>query len=338
MSLTSVVGGPGAFRLYLATFVVLSHMSYLEIGRPAVFVFFMLSGYWVMRMYDEKYAPNVSISTFYLSRFLRIWLPFICAFLIVFAIYAMIGAAKPMTILKGVPLLGLATTKYDVLGTAWSLDIEMQFYLLVPLLAVMMTWIGPRYGRRVAALAVAVLLTTLGWYLQLSHGVWTVFSYLPSFVIGVLIWRLRATGSGRMAALGVAAFIAIGIGVALTPSLRPLLLRDVVSPFHEDWFGMAWTALLIPFVIWNVQQKSSPLDMHFGNYSYALYITHWPVIAIARPYLAPISPADRVLILGLIALVSILFYVAVDRNCEKLRRRVMQKRLRPRLVTAMVQR
>ena len=50
--------GPGFFRLFLAAAVVVSHLSNLEIGRPAVFAFFALSGFWVMRMYDEKYAAS----------------------------------------------------------------------------------------------------------------------------------------------------------------------------------------------------------------------------------------------------------------------------------------
>lgn len=49
--------GPGQFRIFLAALVVLSHLSSLGIGRPAVFTFFMLSGYWVLRMYEENIAP-----------------------------------------------------------------------------------------------------------------------------------------------------------------------------------------------------------------------------------------------------------------------------------------
>ena len=53
--------GPGQFRVILAILLVFSHMSYVEIGRPAVFVFFMLSGYWVLRMYEEKCRPAASV-------------------------------------------------------------------------------------------------------------------------------------------------------------------------------------------------------------------------------------------------------------------------------------
>ena len=50
--------GPGKFRVLLAVLVVFSHLSFVEIGRPAVFVFFMLSGYWVLRMGSVETEPS----------------------------------------------------------------------------------------------------------------------------------------------------------------------------------------------------------------------------------------------------------------------------------------
>jgi peptidoglycan/LPS O-acetylase OafA/YrhL len=315
--------GPGKFRVLLAVLVVFSHLSFVEIGRPAVFAFFMLSGYWVLRMYQQKYATSGPVWIFYLSRFLRIWPAFASAFLLAFVAFALWGAAKPFGMLAGLPLLGIASTKRDVLGTAWSLDIELQFYLLLPLLSALLLWIG-RSRRGFAAMAViCAALTGLGWVLQLHFGVWTVFSYLPSFVLGVLIWHLRLRPSGRQALFCVGVFLAIGVFVALTPYLRPLLLRDVESPFNEDWFGMAWVAVLTPLVIWNVQQKSTALDLHLGNYSYALYITHWPIIALMRPALQPLSLLDRGGIVLVAFVVSLIFYLMVDRGWESLRRRMV---------------
>jgi peptidoglycan/LPS O-acetylase OafA/YrhL len=179
--------GPGQFRVILAILVVFSHMSDFEIGRPAVFVFFMLSGYWVLRMYEQKYRPTAPAWVFYLSRFMRIWLAFATAFLATFLILALTPLAKPTEMLWGLPLLGIATTKRDVLGTSWSLDIELQFYLLVPVISLVLVWMGQSLSRlMVLAMGVAGL-TILGWGLQLSFGLWTLMSYLPAFIIGVSV-------------------------------------------------------------------------------------------------------------------------------------------------------
>ena len=126
--------GPGLFRVMLALMVVASHMSNLEIGRPAVFIFFILSGFWVMRMFCEKYHSNRTVLPFYLSRLLRIGLPFLAAFLIYWSVLLAQGTPLDPSLAKGLLLLGVASHHQDVLGISWSLDIELQFYLMIPVL------------------------------------------------------------------------------------------------------------------------------------------------------------------------------------------------------------
>ena len=315
--------GPGHFRVMLATLVVISHMSSLEVGRPAVFVFFMLSGYWVLRMYEQKYRANAPVWMFYLSRFMRVWLAFATAFLAVFLLYALFSEPRPLEILGGLSLLGVASTKNDVLGTSWSLDIELQFYLLVPALSLTLARVQKSWKRAVLAFMIGMMLTILGWHLQTTKGLWTVLSYMPPFMIGALIWHTRARSSGKAAAVSVFVFTMVGVMVLSSPVLRPLLQSNVDGPFNKDWFGMAWVTLLVPFVIWNVQQKSSPFDMHVGNYSYALYITHWPVIAFLGPAMQPVSVLEKMFILAMIFAVSLAFYATVDRGWESVRRRAI---------------
>lgn len=317
--------GPGLFRVLLAALVVLSHLSNAEIGRPAVFVFFMLSGYWVLRMYDCKYSRETTIPVFYLSRFLRIWLAFSIAFLGVWLLTQTGLQPRPVSMLSGLAVFGIATTHQDVLGTSWSLDIELQFYLLIPLLSVLLGQKNPGQGRIALILALSAVTAVAGWILADRTGIMTVLCYIPSFVIGALLWKSQARVSGKIASASVLAFVLIGAAVYASPYFRPLFLKSVPGPFNEDWFGIAWTALLIPFVAWNVQQPSPPRDMHLGNYSYALYITHWPVIALAGPFLAPLSIADRVILLGVIGVVSAVFYWAVDRPLERLRQSLVRR-------------
>jgi peptidoglycan/LPS O-acetylase OafA/YrhL len=119
----------------------------------------------------------------------------------------------------------------------------------------------------------------------------------------------------------------------MIPYLRPLLSREIEGPFHEDWFGMAWVTLLVPFVIWNLGQKSGPLDMHLGNYSYALYITHWPIIALMRAVLRPVTLPEALLILVMIAVVSVVFYLTVDRGWESARRKLISRLSSPDAVS-----
>ena len=311
--------GPGAFRLLLALLVVASHLSSLALGRPAVFAFFTLSGYWVLRMYEQKYRPATTVPVFYLSRVLRIWLPFASAYLLVMLLLNLTGSPRGAEYLQSLLVFGIASTGRDVLGVSWSLDIEMQFYLAVPLLWLVLQRRLPWSGM----LSGVLLLTGLGWGLLLGWGLWTFLAFLPCFAAGGLIWATRFDPGPRLAALSAAGFLGIGALLYLIPETRSFVISGEYATARDDILGMAWVMVLVPFIAWNVQQKSNALDMHMGNYSYALYITHWPVIALVGPLLAPVSILDKLVLLAVIGVVSILFYLAVDRPMEGLRRRVV---------------
>lgn len=322
---------PGFFRVVLAAAVVASHLSNYEIGRPAVFAFFALSGFWVMRMYDEKYAASGGPAVFFIARLLRIWLPFAVAYLGVLAIRAIaLGESEPQA-LASLAILGIASTGNDVLGVSWSLDIELQFYLLVPLLWLIVTRLDA-WQQPVAMLLIlaAVPLTALGWWLGLQHGLWTVLAYLPGFVAGLLIWHSGWRPSRSLALVSVGLFmLAAAVMWLADPGTRAFLQKDTPNVFNEDWFGMAWMAMLLPFIAYNVHQKSDWLDQHLGNFSYALYITHWPVISIVRRVVEVGPAAGKAIALAAVVVVAVSFYVLVDRNAEKLRQAYLGWRLRP---------
>jgi len=319
---------PGFLRVALASAVVASHLSNFEIGRPAVFAFFALSGFWVMRMYDEKYATAGGASVFFLSRLLRIWLPFAAAYLGFILVKAIVFGEFDVRQLGSLGILGIATTGNDVLGVSWSLDIELQFYLLVPVLWTLLKAMD-RGGQPAGWLIAAgvVPLTILGWWLGLAHGVWTVLAYLPGFLAGLLIWH-SGWRPGRGAAFAsVGIFLGAGFLAWTLPETRAFLEKDTPSLLHEDWFGMTWAALLIPYIAFNVRQRSDRLDQHLGNFSYALYVTHWPVIWIVRQSVDSFGTVEKVMALAAVAIVSIVFYILVDRNAERLRQAYLGWRL-----------
>lgn len=297
-----MITAPGIFRLGLALAVVLSHMSSLGIGRPAVFAFFALSGYWVTKMCAEKY----DVGTFYVSRFLRIFLPFSVAYALGF--FLLDGSLDK---LAGFAIFGVASTHKDVLGVSWSLDIELQFYILVPLLL----FVGFR-----TALIVSACLFAPAWYLKIHHDIWTVFLYAPSFLMGAWIYLSRYSPNFRTAMASVVAFFCIGGLILAFEWSRPLLMKTGGEPFDVDLFGMAWTAILLPWFAYNVRQPSDYLDRHLGNASYSLYITHWPVIVLCGDMSKPIT-------LMIIIAVCAVFYVAVDVPAEKARATI--HRLKP---------
>jgi peptidoglycan/LPS O-acetylase OafA/YrhL len=260
---------------------------------------------------------------------MRIWLPFVVAYVGFLLIKALAFDELDPQQWTSLGILGIATSGNDVLGVSWSLDIELQFYLLVPLLWTLCQSLDSAIQRPDPIIAlVAIPLTVLGWGLGFVFGVWTVLAYLPGFVAGLLIWHTGWRPSGRLASLSVALFLAAGLATWLLPEARAYLQKDMPNALPEDWFGMAWMALLIPFIAFNVRQLSDRLDQHLGNFSYALYVTHWPVIWIVGRSIELTGPAPKLLALTAVALVAVAFYFAVDRNAERLRQAMLAWRMR----------
>ncbi len=308
--------GSGSLRLLLALAVVTSHLSAFEIGRPAVFLFFAISGYWIAKNLEMPELNRKLVKIFLVSRILRIAVPFFAAYLIAAACFAALGAG-PLK-LPGISLLGVASHGQDLLGVSWSLDIELQFYLIAPLIVI--AWPSGR-----VLLAAVVLATVIGWYLQIMHGIWTALSYAPCFMAGMAAARMRLAVSRAQAHLSVAVFLLAGISAALMPATQAYLIRTAATPWPSDWFGMIWTALLLPYAIWLLTQPSSRADRARGDFSYAIYLIHWPVIALVRPYLWPLSPVDLCLVLAAILAASGLFFAAIDRPANRLRLKLVAR-------------
>ncbi len=76
-------------------------------------------------------------------------------------------------------------------------------------------------------------------------------------------------------------------------------------------------------------RRSDWLDLHLGNFSYALYITHWPVIWCVKSATGLQDRAPMKLVaLVAVAIVAVMFYIIIDRNAERLRQAFLDWRMR----------
>ncbi|MEQ1850412.1 MAG: acyltransferase [Chthoniobacteraceae bacterium] len=321
----------------LATLVLVQHFSSYDYGGWAVFVFFILSGYWVSRMYIGKYRRGrTPWLSFVLNRYFRL-LPVYIACL-VFA-YAAFSSAQVLPDfarnggwwLRTLPIVGSIENKV-LIGPFWSLDIEFQFYLIAPLLVVLMHRLSP--GRAIAATAVVALTTVYfcfaGWTDINRSNLKLVLYFLGFFLGGIVIHRLEYVASRRAAFLSLAVLIATpavltayqgtkGIFVALLDA-RLMALNPGISAIG------AFVAL--PLISRIVAKKSSSLDLHFGNFSYALYAFHIVPATIYYAHYGHLPASMRLpqlaVALGAALVGSLVVYLCVDRPFEILRRRTAE--------------
>ena len=307
----NLVMPPGAFRLILAFAVVMSHVSRFDIGRLAVILFFFLSGYWTARIWREKFETKRRWS-FYISRYWRIAPLFFIVTL---------GAAA----VRGLPLhpvnftlLGVASSNDDPTGVSWSLDVELQFYLLLPLIFGLITAAPKRLLFGTLVLAVA------GWWLDTRFGITTVAKYLPAFALGAATFATDWKPSARAAHVSLAMFVVFTAVTAATPFLTKL----DVDPFDSDIWGFLWMLPLLPYVAHSLTIRSSRLDRHLGNLSYPLYLVHFTTVAVVVNWLGATLEA-KALAVALSCILALAIYWLLDRPIDRMRVAVTEPGARP---------
>ena len=143
--IVSSLAAPGCFRLFLALLVFVDHSTRLNLGTAAVFIFFILSGYWIKVMWAKRYSHGPYL-TYIVSRFWRLMPVFALGSCLSWMLLIARGAraaghdALLHQFISNIFIIGYDLLAFRANGPAWSLDIEVQFYLVAPLLIAALNW------------------------------------------------------------------------------------------------------------------------------------------------------------------------------------------------------
>ena len=295
-------------------------------GGAGVTLFFVLSGYLItsLLLAEKARTGRVDLRAFYIRRALRLF-PALAAVLVVVAIIAAAGL-MPQTAREGVDyrvvVLGVifyvvnwvavAGQSIGMLGHAWSLAVEEQFYILWPTLLLF----GLRFGRTrlvLVILLLAFLDTPYRLLLDLNGGSMHVFVGTDSRGDALLLGCVLALLETRWhVAVGWAGLLGLALVAALWPGDPGLGLQIMFIPAAAIVSTLA-VAGCPSILAWR------PLAF-VGRISYGLYLWHGLVIWWALPWPAavPLSIA--------IACVS---YFALERRFLRLKDRFGRARPGP---------
>lgn len=218
--------------------------------------------------------------------------------------------------------VGNAAETYIIDPPAWSISLELTFYLLAPFLARLTTrWL-------VLVLIFSFALRVGGWSIGLDYDPWT-YRFFPFEILlfgaGMLSYRC---GASIVAALGPRFLrwifpISLAGGVSL--HLVVLAADRVHLPEEVIYLGFyCFLFVALPGLFYRA--KGSKLDNRLGSFSYPVYLLHWPVLLI---YNACFGAAQniyggtvRTIICCLVVfLLSYAVIVLVERPIEKMRHR-----------------
>lgn len=279
-------------------------------GFLGVQLFFVISGFVVVlpfaraRLLGER-PP--SLAKYYIKRLTRIEPPYIIALAAFFVGTLIIAPQNAHWQDYASGLFYLRTALFGnepwAFFISWSLEIEVQFYLLAPALAAVF-WIRPHTLRR----AVLVAAICAGAYLAatvrlagleppplsgpLQHGSW-LGSEIAFFLTGVLvadIWVLREQASGVRTsglvwdALWISGFVAVaGSYRALEESGWGIML--LVGGLFVMTLG-AFRSHLVRRIL------SIPIVSMIGGACYTIYLFHFLMVSLVGRFIAPFTTTN----------------------------------------------
>jgi peptidoglycan/LPS O-acetylase OafA/YrhL len=320
-------------------------------GYIAVDLFYLLSGFILTYSYLSPEGTLLgSRRNFYASRFARIYPAYFLAFILAapsdiatsLHVNHLVTAVAKLAISAGSVLTlqqaWTPWTAWDWNYPAWSVSVEVFFYLLFPWLAVRLARLKhtstlPLAGLfwLLALLAPFVLWTVKGTtgqptradHLQMAIE-FTPILRLPEFAIGILLGRAYVLGRFRRLngnLLATLAFLSIFAVLAFCPNLpHPLLANGLLAPLFallivslaQAKGPLAWF-LALPFMV------------TLGEASYGIYILQIPLaLLINRP---PPYHSIKILCLycALLTLCSVISWRFVESPLRKNIRRWLSK-------------
>ena len=292
------------------------------VGRAAVFLFFVLSGFWIHRMWEERYQRSFHpYVTFLISRVWRLMPVMLLATMMAAAVrLVLLGAPVRSlwsdgvvhTMISHLFLVGYSNLSEPRLVTpAWSLDIEMQFYLAAP------------------ALAFALAKLRAAAFVALCAGL-TLFDVTPAalhalgwFAVGMLASRYRLEPPRALVIASLIAMPAVPLCAALVN--LPLLVDPTFNDLNRD-LNMLLAIAGVPLALHTCFSRDDEAGRERGNLSYIVYLIHWPLLICAQwaqtvHWLAPVIAAAAIFP------ISICIWRGVDAPIQGARSRWVARRV-----------
>ena len=323
--------------------VVLYHFGIggLQGGFVGVDVFFVISGYLITGIIQSELARGeFTLARFYERRARRIF-PALFVMLLVTMLaglfvllpseLAQMGKAATATVLFVSNILFFRQGSYfdegsnfNALLHTWSLGVEEQFYVGLPLLLMLVHRYRPQWLLRV--IAACALLSFAACVLVQPILAKAVFFLSPFRAWELLLGSLVALGAAPQvrngtlravlsvaalaALLGAIAFMRSGVDFPGWKAAIPVLATAVL--LHLGAGGRTWVGGVLSW---------RPL-VFVGLISYSLYLWHWPLLVLVsyRQGMAPLSSVQGLGLLGLSLLLAVASYRFVEQPFRRARK------------------
>lgn len=329
--------------------VILSHASldkvylfsgadFSGMGKPGVFLFFVLSAYLLDRQIIVGFVNGKANAKFwanyFLRRFLRIFPLYIIALL---AFYACFRAGIKSSWIKDLPTIWRHLTLQQGLGIFWSIAVEFKYYFISPLIMAFCNYVLKWNLKSVTVFLVALMGLSIFLQAKYKYDEITLVRYLPVFLVGTLISiyevllekkkNLKVFKSKVFEYAGLICSVLIIISI---PSVYGFFfLHDGEKyPLSDSMFylpyAIVWSVILLAakygsFHILKIFFEITVIRL-LGIVSFSAYLFHILVLKIAELHKLHVPIYLQIYVfLILVFITSFLSYVLIERNLQKVR-------------------
>jgi len=300
-------------------------------GTVGVFVFFAISGFVLSFPFAKHYLsdrPAVNVKNYFFRRVTRLEPPYIIimtffALVLIFKGDYTAGQMMPHYLASIFYQHNLIYQDYSIINpVAWSLEIEIQFYILAPLMAYLIFSIRSVWTRRGLLISYIFIFVTLQNIFDWNIGLMkmTILGQLPHFLVGFLIadiflteWKNGLRKNFWWDLIGISALL--------------LLMYTWTT---EYWKNLVFAVSLF-LVLFSVF-KGKILNAFFtntwimvtGGMCYTIYLIHLPLVELLTRIAKPIYLGTNyllnlgvyfIIIAPIILVVSIIFFLLIEKPC-----------------------
>jgi peptidoglycan/LPS O-acetylase OafA/YrhL len=260
-------------------------LSNWTLGRLGVLFFFVHTALVLMSSLERQGTARPHwIRSFYIRRTFRIY-PLAIASVVIYVVFSLpysvsilgvSGPAAPLnvvTVATNLTLTQNLTGSPNIVGQLWSLPLEVQMYLLLPLCFL----IARRSATAVAGLVGALVVLGVIVHWSGVRGVWrlSVFEFGPCFAGGVLAYHLARRRIRRRAPAWM-----WPLAILVAGALFVALSATSAEPYR-GWLPCLFLGACIPFFSDTAESAVTRAAHRICDVSYGLYLLHVVALWIA---------------------------------------------------------